>query len=84
MLTYNSITVSSTWELTPVSMRYSQGDGANTSLSSLMYCAYVLVLDLLLSCVIYYVYGNLPWHGHVLPGTIIKKIMCVNQIYLQG
>ena len=83
MLTYDSITVSSTWELTSVSMRYSQGDGVNTSLSSLMYCAHVLVL--VYSCrVLYYVYGNLPWHGHVLPGTIIIKIMCLNQIYLQG
>ena len=26
-----------------MSMRYSQGDGVNTSLSSLMYCAHVLV-----------------------------------------
>ena len=29
---YNSITVSSTWELTSVSMRCSQGDGVHTSL----------------------------------------------------
>ena len=29
---YDSITVSSTWELTSVSMRYSQGDGFYTSL----------------------------------------------------
>ena len=35
---YDSITVSSAWELTSVSMRYSQGDGVNTSLSRLMYC----------------------------------------------
>ena len=31
-----------------------------------------------------YVYGYLPWHGHVLPRTLIIKIMCVNQLYLQG
>ena len=37
----DSITVSSTWELTSVSMRYSQGDGVNTSLSRLMYCTHV-------------------------------------------
>ena len=84
MLTYDSITVSSTWELTSVSMRCSQGDEVYTFLSSLiMYGAHVLVL--VYSClVLYYVYGNLPWHRHVLPGTIIIKIMRVNQIYLQG
>ena len=65
-------------------MRYSQGDGVNTSLSSLIiYCAHVLVL-VYSCCLLYYVHGNLLWHGHVLPGTIIKKIMCVHQIYLQG
>ena len=37
---YDSITVSSAWELTSVSMRYSQGDGVNTSLSRLMYCTH--------------------------------------------
>ena len=31
-----------------------------------------------------YVYGYLPWHGHVLPRTLIIKIMCVKQIHLQG
>ena len=30
---YDSITVSSMWELASVSMRYSQGDGVHTSLS---------------------------------------------------
>ena len=64
-------------------MRYSQGDGVDTSLSSLMYCAHVLVL-VYSCCVLYYVYGNLPWHGHVLPRTIVIKIMCVNQVYRQG
>ena len=38
---YDSITLSSTWELTPVSMRYSQGDRVNASLSRLMYCTHV-------------------------------------------
>ena len=33
LLNADSITVSSTWELTSVSVRYSQGDGVNTSLS---------------------------------------------------
>ena len=41
MLNDDSITVSSAWELTSVSMRYSQGDGVNTSLSSPIYCARV-------------------------------------------
>ena len=41
LLIYDSITVSSTWELTSVSMRYSQGDGVNTSLSRLVYCTHV-------------------------------------------
>ena len=41
MLTDDSITVSSTWELTSVSMRYSQGNGVNTSLFSLVYCTHV-------------------------------------------
>ena len=83
---YDSITVSSACELTSVLMRYSQGDGANTSLSRLVYCTHVYYVD----CVIIsgvpflYVYGYLPWHGHVLPGTIIIQIMCANQIYLQG
>ena len=86
MLTYDSITVSSACELTSVFMRYSQGDGVNTSLSRLVYCTLVYYVG----CVIIsgvpflYAYGYLPWHGHVLPGTLIKKIMCANQIYLQG
>ena len=85
---YDSITISSTWELTSVSMLYSQRDGVNTSLSiglctvptisvSIKYCSLVVVPFL-------YVYGYLPWHGHVLPRTLIIKIMCVNQLYLQG
>ena len=42
MFAYDSIIVSSAWELTSVSMRYSQGDGVNTSLSRLMYCTHEL------------------------------------------
>ena len=40
MFGYVSITVSSACGLTSVSMRYSQGDGVNTSLSRLMYCTH--------------------------------------------
>ena len=42
VFTYDSITVSPAWELTSVSMRYSQGEGVNTSLSRLMYCTHVV------------------------------------------
>ena len=67
-------------------MRYSQRDGVIISLSRLVYCIHVYYAG----CVIIsgvpflYVYGYLPWHGHVLPGTLIINIMCANQIYLQG
>ena len=40
----DSITVSSTWELTSVYMRYSQGDGVDTSLSRLLYPRVSLLL----------------------------------------
>ena len=40
LFAYDFITVSSAWELTSVSMRYSQGEGVNTSLSRLMYCTH--------------------------------------------
>ena len=36
MFAYNSITVSSAWELISVSMCYSQGDGFNTSLYKIL------------------------------------------------
>ena len=56
MFAYDSITVSSAWELTSVSMRYSQGDGVNTSLSRIMYCSHVysivLVFGSVPSCVV--------------------------------
>ena len=38
VLSYDSITVSSAWELASVSMRDSQGEGVNTSLSRTVYC----------------------------------------------
>ena len=60
-------------------MRYSQGDGVNASLSrhTVPPCySYVSV-----SCL---VYGNLPRHAHVLTRTIIIKIMCVHELYVQG
>ena len=79
---YDSITVSSTWELTSVSMRYSQGDGVHTPCLGL-YCTHVSFGSLcasVFSCVIL----HFPRHGHVLTGTIIIKIMCKHQLYLQG
>ena len=54
-------------------------DGVNTSLYRLMYCTHVL-LSPVVSCVIL----HYPEHGHVLSGTIILKMMCVHQPYLQG
>ena len=70
-------------------MRYSQGDGVNTSLSRLVYCAHVKCVCVQVCVIIsrvpfLYVYGYLPWHGHVLPGTLIIKAMRVNQLHLQG
>ena len=43
LLRCDSITVSSTWELTSLSMRYSHGEGVHTSLSRITYCTHVLV-----------------------------------------
>ena len=60
-------------------MRYSQGDGVNTSLSRLTEPTCYSYVSA--SCL---VYGNLPRHGHVLTRTIIIKIMCVHELYLQG
>ena len=56
---YDSLNVSSTWELTSVSMRYSQGDGVHTPWIGL-YCNDVQCW-LLLYCVLDY-----PRHDHVL------------------
>ena len=82
MFAYDSITVSSAWELVSVSMCYSQGDGVNTPClgvctvptSCVRLCSLVVPF---LSCVLC---GYLSWHGHVLPGTKVIKIMCVNQL----
>ena len=79
----DSITVSSTWELSSVYMRYSQGDGVNTSLYRLMYCTHVL-LSRLSTCLLYCVILLYPRHDHVLSGTIKIKMMCVHRPYLQG
>ena len=46
---HDSITVSSAWELTSVSMRYSQGDGVNTSLSRISYCTHAHCIRLCFS-----------------------------------
>ena len=77
---YDSITVSSTWELTSGSMHYSQGDGVHTPLSRLV------LYQRSLSTLVFYVCVLLcyPRHGHVLYGTIIIKTMCVHHLYLQG
>ena len=40
MFAYDSITVSSAWELISVSMCCSQGHGVNTPLSKRMYCTH--------------------------------------------
>ena len=44
LFAYDFITVAYVRELALVSMRYSQGDGVNTSLSRLMYCTHVFGL----------------------------------------
>ena len=79
MFRYDSITVSSAWKLAPVPMRYSQGDRVNTSLSRLMYCthelSYIVFVVVPFLCG---VYGYFPWHGHVLPGTQVVKIITAN------
>ena len=46
----DSITVLPMWELTSVSMRYSQGDGVNTSLSRITYCTHVVCSSSLVLC----------------------------------
>ena len=86
MFAYDSITASSAWELTSVSMRYSQGEGVSTSLSRIMCCTHVKSTVLVFCGSVPFlcdVYGYLPWHGHVLPGTLMIKIMCGNHLYLQ-
>ena len=46
---YDSIIVSSTWELTSVSMRYSQGDGVYTSLVRISYCTRIVCVSVYVS-----------------------------------
>ena len=75
---YVVITVSYARKLTSVSMRYSQGDGFNASLSRFIRSRSVPSIFLFGVC------GYLPWHGHMLPGTKVIKIMCVLQLYQQG
>ena len=89
MFAYDSITVSSAWELASVYMRYSQGEGVNTSLSRIMYCThnkYKYIVLVFCGSVPFLcgVYDYLPWHGHVLPGTQVINAICVNQLHLQG
>ena len=80
MFAYDSITVSSAWELISVSMSYSQVNRSNTSLYSLMYCTHALLTYILpyilrtslFPCLVF-VCGCLPWHGYVLPGTTVKR-----------
>ena len=69
-------------------MRHSQGDGINTPCLGLCTVPTFIILQMSLVIIIgvpfLYVCGYLPWHGHVLPGTLIIKIMCVSHLYLQG
>ena len=76
MFAYDSIIVSSTWELISVSMCYSQGAElippclglCTVPTSSARLCSFLVPF---LLCV------YLPWHGHVLPGTqVIKDNVC--------
>ena len=98
MIVYDSVTVSYAWELISVTMSYSQGGGFNTSLSRvcavpashllaclhLLTCAVYGVRSVLVVCVLYCVGYSCRWHGHVLPGTTLIKVMCVHQLYQQG
>ena len=68
-------------------MRYSQGDGVNASLSRLVYCThvyYIVSLVLVDLCS----FPVCVWLSSVARSCATKdvnnKIMCVNQIYLQG
>ena len=64
VLSCDSITVLSTWELTSVSMRCSQGDGVNTSLSRLVYCTHV------------YCIGGLAFLSCMCVGIFLGTVMC--------
>ena len=78
-----STTVSSAWELTSVSMHYSQGNGVHTPLSRLvLYPRAVCLTVLVIECIS--VISDYPWHGYVLYRKRIIQDMCVNNLYLQG
>ena len=81
MFRYDSITVSCARELASVSMRYSQGGlGLCTVRTiSIGLCVRWSFRSVPVSCV-----QLSSVHGHVLPGTLIIKIMRGNQLYLQG
>ena len=84
---YGFINVSSTWELTSVSMRYSQGDGAHTPLDwlvlyprSVLYCVVVLcslVLPTARSCAVW----NDNNKDDVCTRTIPAGLKCPPPIY---
>ena len=83
MIKYVAIIVSCAWELTSVSMCYSQGNGFNTSLSRLLPDSVVVVVsvvsvDKCLTDGVFGVCGYVWWYGHVLPRTTLIKIMCVH------
>ena len=85
MIEYAPITVSYAWELTSVSMCYSQGDGFNTSLFRFLQfsCAHSRSISSLtdgVSVLCDYV----RWYGHVLPRTTLTEIMCVHYLNHQG
>ena len=81
---YDSIPVSYTWELTSVSMRYSQGDGLHTPLSRLVLYPLSVVSECLSTFVLSCVILRYPRHGHVLTGTIIIKINVCTRIIPAG
>ena len=73
----DSITVSSAWELTSVSMHYSQGNGVHTPLARLVLYPRSVYLCV---CVGYCVCVDYYRHGYVLYRTRIIKT-CVYTIY---
>ena len=77
---YDSITVSSAWELASVYMRYSQGDGVHTPLSRLVLYPRSVIIVVIIVCVCV----DYARHGHVLYGTRIIRTMYVHELYLQG
>ena len=87
MFAFDSITVSSAWELMSVSMCYPQGDGVNTPLSRFMYCIHGSVQVVLVRVPSWFpscVWLSSVVRSYVLPGTKVIKIMCVHQLHKQG